>query len=163
MILPWSKLVPPFAQFCRHFPHRFICVFSFFGSWNLQLLEAAASGKSHGLDLVSIFDRPSQGYHSQLVERTPAEELAQTPQGRPVVERYREFVTTHSERIYPEYLLAVRRVQEREVHFWMFLREMILKCFHWFPNAIVCSLLKKSEKWSMGLCHLLWNQCSFVG
>lgn len=66
---------------------------------------------------VSIFDRPSRGYHSQLVERTPAEELAQIPQGRPIVERYREFVTTHSERIYPEYLLAVRRVQEREVHF----------------------------------------------
>jgi len=60
---------------------------------------------------------PQLRYHSQLVERTPAEELAQTPQGRPVVERYREFVTTHSERIYPEYLLAVRRVQEREVHF----------------------------------------------
>lgn len=69
------------------------------------------------LQFQSIFDRPSRGYHSQLVERTPAEELAQIPQGRPIVERYREFVTTHSERIYPEYLLAVRRVQEREVHF----------------------------------------------
>ena len=60
---------------------------------------------------------PQLRYHSQLVERTPAEELVQIPQGRPIVERYREFVTTHSERIYPEYLLAVRRVQEREVHF----------------------------------------------
>ena len=80
--------------------------------------------------------RPNQGYHSQLVERTPAEELAQTPQGRPVVERYREFVTTHSERIYPEYLLAVRRVQEREVHFWKKWSSNVYTCWHWFLNSL---------------------------
>ena len=60
---------------------------------------------------------PKLRYHSQVIEKTPPEEMATAPAGSTVVERYREFMTTHSERIYPEYLLAVRRVQERTLHY----------------------------------------------
>eukprot|EP00929_Paragymnodinium_shiwhaense_P106823 TRINITY_DN72575_c0_g1_i2.p2 TRINITY_DN72575_c0_g1~~TRINITY_DN72575_c0_g1_i2.p2 ORF type:complete len:546 (+),score=46.55 TRINITY_DN72575_c0_g1_i2:2015-3652(+) len=49
-------------------------------------------------------------YHSLVIEVTPEEDLANAAARSRRVTRYREYILTHGERIYPQYLLAVRRV-----------------------------------------------------
>lgn len=53
---------------------------------------------------------PKIRYHSLVVETTSASQLAQGVQGHRV-ERYREFVLTHADRIYVEYVIAFRRTR----------------------------------------------------
>ena len=48
-------------------------------------------------------------FHSEVVECTLDEEWVSVPQQEHRVYRYREFVMTHSDRVYPEYLIAYQR------------------------------------------------------
>lgn len=80
---------------------------------SLEGHQVWASGRSHRAQKRELSQipgtRPAIRYHSQIMEVTQ-DPAAFNYYGHQRVYRYREFVVPHSDRVYPEYLVAVRRV-----------------------------------------------------
>lgn len=106
----------------------------------LKLLEAVASGNSEGLDFFSFNFWSPQPRLSQPVGGANPCRRTCTDTSRTTHCRTISGICNDSQRAHLSRVLASSSACPRERS--AFLREMILKWFHWFPNASVCSLHK---------------------
>lgn len=148
-------------QLCRHFPHLVLLRFwkaawvlhspctsihnifgwtSFFGSWILKLLEVGQVETVKVWNFFSFNFWPPQPRLSQPVGgANPCRRIC-TDTSRTTHCGTISRICNDSQRAHLSRVLASCSACPRERS--AFLREMILKWFHWFPNASVCSLHK---------------------
>ena len=82
---------------------------------------APARGKARRRELAVVpGSKPPMHFHGQLVEVTPSACTSLFHHGARLAERYPEFVIAHSDRAYPEYLLAVHRGVNACIYIYMY-------------------------------------------